>query len=200
MIGFLRGTIVDKTPSSLLLDVNDVGYDVNISLQTFSKIKDSEDVFLFTHLIIKEDSHTIFGFYEMEEKNMFLLLISVNGVGANTARLMLSSMSTSELKSAIMMADINRLTSIKGVGAKTAQRIVLELKDKVINLDDGTGELSALNDAGASATSSKAEAIDALVQLGITKTMAEKVVNTTLTKNPELDKVEDIIKTALQNV
>ncbi len=197
MIGFIRGKIVDLNPSRVVVDVRDIGYEVRISLQTFSKIKDAEDTFLYTYLMIREDAHTLFGFFEPDEKAIFTALISVNGVGANTALLILSSMSPSELIRTIQTADVQKLTSVKGIGAKTAQRLVLELKDKIGNMQ--LDEAHILSDP-ASGDTLRIEAIEALTQLGITKSMADKVVTKVMQQNPNIEKIEDIIKTALQSI
>ncbi len=197
MLGFLRGKIVDVDPSQVLIDVRDIGYEVRISLQTFSKIKDSEDTFLYTHLMIREDAHTLYGFFELEEKAIFQALISVNGVGANTALLILSSMGPLELIQTIQSGDHQKLTTVKGIGAKTAQRLILELKDKVASLQADDSHILSHSDSQASL---KSEAVKALMQLGISKTMSEKVVNKIMTSEPELNKIEDIIKKSLQSI
>ncbi len=198
MIGFLRGKIANINPSMVVLDVHDVGYEVKISLQTFSKIKDAEDIFLYTYFMVREDAHTMYGFFEPNEKKLFSALISVNGVGANTALLILSSMSPNDIISTIQSGDDQRLTSVKGIGAKTAQRLVLELRDKVADLHDGDVNLMT-TDANPHETM-RSEAVEALVQLGISKSMSEKVVTKTLSADPGLNKIEDIIKISLQNI
>ncbi len=182
----------------VILDVHDVGYEVKISLQTYTKIKDAEDIFLYTYFMVREDAHIMYGFFEPNEKKLFTALISVNGVGANTAMLILSSMSPRDIIYTIQSGDDQKLTSVKGIGAKTAQRLVLELKDKVGDLHDD--DLNVLSGDADPQTSMKNESIEALAQLGISKNMAEKVVTKTLSENPSLDKIEDIIKTSLQNI
>ncbi len=199
MIAYLRGKLAYSSPSYVILDVRDVGYEINISLQTYSMLKGAEEVFLYTYLQIREDKHTLYGFYEVEEKEMFEALISVNGVGANTARLMLSAMNTDELKTALYTGDSKRLTSIKGVGAKTADRIVLELRDKIGKL---MGDVEAQN-AEAVANNGMAsvqEAIDALVQLGLSKSQSQNAVKKAYSENPALDSSEELVKSALQYV
>ena len=135
MITQIKGRLVEKSPTELVVDCNGVGYSINISLNTFSQLNDEENIKLFTHLIVKEDSHTLFGFSTKSERELFKLLISVSGVGASTARTMLSSLTPVEIISSINNEDVNSVQSIKGIGSKTAQRIILELKDKVLSLD-----------------------------------------------------------------
>ncbi len=197
MIGFLRGKIIDISPSEVLMDVRDVGYELRISLQTFSRIKDAEDAFLYTYLMVREDSQTLFGFFEPEEKRLFLALVSVSGVGATTALLILSSMSPQELIHTIQTGDDQKLTSVKGIGAKTAQRLVLELKDKIGNMQM---DQETIMSNTSTPTTLKSESVDALVQLGISKSQAEKVVTKVMKEAPEVDQIEDLIKTALQNI
>ena len=131
MISFLKGKKDYIDPTKLVLDVNGVGYDINISLRTFSSLKDKDDIFIHTHLNVKEDSHTLYGFNSINEKETFLSLLSINGVGPSTAIMILSSLSALELKKAIINSDTNKIKSVKGIGLKTAQRIILELKDKI---------------------------------------------------------------------
>ena len=131
MITQIKGRLIEKSPTELVVDCNGIGYSINISLNTFSKIGNDENIRLYTHLIVKEDSHTLFGFHSKSERSLFKLLISVSGVGASTARTMLSSMTTIEIISSINNEDVNAVQSIKGIGSKTAQRIILELKDKI---------------------------------------------------------------------
>ncbi len=197
MIGFIRGKIVDMNPSQVVVDVRDIGYEVRISVQTFSKLKDAEDAFLYTYLMVREDAHTLFGFFEPEEKSIFTALISVNGVGANTALLILSSMAPAELIRTIRSGDHQKLTTVKGIGAKTAQRLVLELKDKIGSME--MDEAHILSDTNTNSTL-RTESVEALIQLGISKTMAEKVVDKVMNSQPDLDKIEDVIKTSLQNL
>ena len=135
MITQIKGRLIEKSPTELVVDCNGVGYSINISLNTFSKIGDDENIRLYTHLIVKEDSHTLFGFHTKSERSLFKLLISVSGVGASTGRTMLSSMTPVEIISSINNEDVNSVQSIKGIGSKTAQRIILELKDKILSLD-----------------------------------------------------------------
>src|SRR5690348_15394551 len=143
MIAFLKGKLIYKDPTFVVIDVNGVGYHVHISLQTYSEIKDQENILLFTHLNIREDAHVLFGFSKESERKMFQLLVSVNGVGPSTAIVMLSYMSTEELRSAIVQEDATTLQRIKGIGGKTAQRVIIELKDKLKK--DAYEELSPTN-------------------------------------------------------
>ena len=135
MISFIRGKKIHIDPAKIIIDVNGIGYDVNISLRTYSKLKDKSDIFIYTHLNVKEDSHTLFGFNSESERNTFLSLLSINGVGPSTAIMILSSLSANELKKAILSSDSNKIKSVKGIGLKTAERIILELKDKIKNTD-----------------------------------------------------------------
>ena len=138
MITQIKGRLIEKSPTELVIDCNGVGYSINISLNTYSQISDDENIKLFTHLIIKEDSHSLYGFFKKSERSLFKLLISVSGVGASTARMMLSSLSPGEIISAIMSGSVQIIQSIKGIGTKTAQRVILELKDKVMMLDESS--------------------------------------------------------------
>jgi len=131
MITQLKGRLVEKSPTDVVIDCNGVGYMVHISLNTFSKLTDSESITLFTHLQVKEDSNTLFGFYEKTERNLFRQLISVSGIGASTARTMLSSLTPKEIQSAIISGNVSTIQSVKGIGLKTAQRVIIDLKDKV---------------------------------------------------------------------
>ena len=140
MITQIKGRLIEKSPTELVIDCNGVGYSINISLNTYSQIGDDENIKLFTHLIIKEDSHSLYGFFKKSERSLFKLLISVSGVGASTARMMLSSLSPGEIISAIMSDSVQIIQSIKGIGTKTAQRVILELKDKVMMLDESDNE------------------------------------------------------------
>lgn len=194
MITYLNGRLVEKNPSYLIVECHGVGYFVNVSLQTYSKIPDSESCKVFTYLSIKEDSHTLYGFADTQERELFKQLISVSGVGTNTARMMLSSMTSGELVSAIASNNVTSLTSIKGIGAKTAQRIILDLKDKILKASDAAENISGLMD-----NTIKNEALSALVVLGFDKKAAEKVINKVLLKEPNLSDVQEIIKKSLKS-
>lgn len=193
MIAHIQGKLVEKTPTEVVIDCNGVGYQINISLHTFSLLPDSEHIKLFTFLQIKEDAHTLFGFVEKAERELFKLLLSVSGVGASTARTMLSSIAPQQIIQAIASADVATVQSIKGIGAKTAQRIILDLKDKVLkiyNLEEVSVSQSNTN---------KDEALSALEVLGFARKSAEKVVDKIAKENPDAS-VETIIKQALKNL
>ena len=194
MITHLNGRLVEKNPSYIIIECAGVGYFVNVSLQTFSKIPDSENCKIFTYLSIKEDSHTLYGFADTQERELFKQLISVSGVGTNTARMMLSSMTSGELVSSIASNNVTSLTSIKGIGAKTAQRIILDLKDKILKTSD-----TAENNSGLMDNTIKNEALSALVVLGFDKKAAEKVINKVLLKEPTITDVQEIIKKSLKS-
>ncbi|MGJ8736760.1 Holliday junction branch migration protein RuvA [Zobellia laminariae] len=193
MITHLKGKLVEKNPTYVVIECGGVGYFVNISLNTFSKIGDSESISLFTHLQVKEDSHTLFGFSERSEREIFRLLLSVSGIGSSTARTMLSSLEPAQIRDAIANGDVPTIQSIKGIGAKTAQRVILDLRDKILKVYD-IGEVSALAN-----NTNKEEALSALEVLGFVRRQAEKVVDKVLTQDPSLS-VENIIKLALKNL
>jgi len=192
MIAHIKGLLIEKSPTEVVIEVNGIGYSINISLNTFSKLGNNENIKLFTHQIIKEDSHSLYGFFEKSERFLFVKLISVSGVGASTARTMLSSLSPNEIISAISNGDVKLIQSIKGIGLKTAQRIILELRDK-LNLvgDDQTTDLIQ--------NSSVSEAISALEVLGYSNKQTNKVVSQIYNENPGID-VESLIKKALNKL
>ena len=192
MITHLQGQLVEKTPTYVVIDCNGVGYMIHISLNTYSKISEEKQLRLYTYLQIKEDAHTLFGFYEKSEREVFSLLLSVSGVGASTARIMLSSLSPSQLQSAIINGDAKTIQSIKGIGAKTAQRIILDLREKMIKL--GGVEESSNNDTNIN----KQEALSALEVLGYPQKVAENVVQKIISKANDNLSVEEIIKQALK--
>ena len=194
MIHHIKGRLVEKSPTHAIVETSGVGYFLNISLITFSKLGDDENCKLYTHLSIKEDAHTLYGFSEKSEREIFRQLISVNGVGASTARIMLSSMTAEEITTAIITSDVNALKSIKGIGAKSAQRIILDLKDKLGRIDGI--EQNILTFAN---NTNRDEALSALLALGFIKNSVEKVLNKVLKAQPELD-VESLIKEALKNL
>lgn len=195
MIAFLRGHIVEKDPSNLLIDVNGVGYHVRISLHTYSELHEDHDIFIYTHMHVKEDSHTLYGFYFIEEKTIFQQLISISGVGPNTALLILSSMKPEELMSAIVNEDETAIKSVKGIGGKTAQRIILELKDK---LPDDLLEISSSNSSNNNNTI-RSEALSALLTLGYTKAAAEKAIENVMREHGADIRLEDLIKSVLKS-
>ena len=196
MIAFLKGKLVHKDPTFVIVDVSGVGYHAHISLQTYSEIKDQENILLHTHLNVREDAHVLFGFSKEAEKKMFQMLISVNGVGPSTAIVMLSYMSIDELKSAIVRDDATTLQKIKGIGGKTAQRVIIELKDK---LKKDSFEELALPATGVRHNTLRNEALSALITLGINKAAAEKSVDSVLKKSGNTLTLEDLVKQALRN-
>jgi len=193
MITHLKGKLVEKNPTYVVIECSGVGYFVNISLHTFSKLGDTENIQLYTHLQVKEDSHTLFGFSEKSEREIFRLLLSVSGIGSSTARTMLSSLSPAQIRDAIATGDVPTIQGIKGIGAKTAQRVILDLKEKVLKVYD-IDELSAPSN-----NTNKDEALSALEVLGFVRKQAEKVVDKVIGQDPGLS-VEDIIKFALKNL
>lgn len=193
MISHLKGKLVEKNPTDVVIECNGVGYFLNISLNTYSQIPNEENLHLFTHLQIKEDSHTLFGFATKAEREIFRLLISVSGIGSSTARTLLSSLTPHQVQEAIVSEDVALIQSIKGIGAKTAQRVIIELKDKIVktyHLD----EVSTIRN-----NTSKDEALSALEVLGFAKKQAEKEVDKIVRMQPEAT-VEVIIKQALKNL
>ena len=193
MIHHLTGKLVEKNPTNVIIECGGVGYFVNISLNTFSKLTTDENISLFTHLQVKEDSHTLFGFSEKSEREIFRLLLSVSGIGSSTARTMLSSLSPSQIRDAIAGGDSGTIQGIKGIGAKTAQRVILDLRDKVLKVYD-LDEVSL-----SSNNTNKDEALSALEVLGFPRRQAEKAVDKVLHQDPSLS-VENIIKLALKNL
>ena len=197
MIAYLRGKLVHKEAGVVILDVNGVGYEVRISLHTYTSLKNEENCTLLTHFHVKEDSHTLYGFSHPTEKKLFLELVSVSGVGPGTALVILSSLSVEELQHAIVSEDVKLIQSVKGIGLKTAQRIILELRDKIL-------KMGLLSDVPVSATEKNSssvkieEAIGALVTLGIAKIAAEKSVQTIIKRSGSDITVEDIIKQGLK--
>ena len=193
MIAHLQGKLVEKTPTEVIIDCNGVGYHVNISLHTYSLLSASDAIKLFTYLQIKEDSHTLFGFVEKSEREIFKMLLSVSGIGASIARTMLSSLEPKQIIHAIASADVVTIQSIKGIGSKTAQRVILDLKDKVLKLYD-LDEVSM-----SQSNTNKDEALSALEVLGFIRKSAERVVEKIIKENPDAS-VENIIKFALKNL
>ena len=193
MITHIKGRLAEKNPTDVVIDCGGVGYLLNISLHTFSLLPEGEILKLYTHLQVKEDSHTLFGFIEKSEREIFRLLISVSGIGASTARTMLSSLHPDQIKEAIASNDAATIQSIKGIGAKTAQRVIIDLKDKILkvyNIDEVSTSQSNTN---------KDEALSALETLGFNRKIAEKVVDKVLQQNPQ-ETVENIIKQALKKL
>jgi Holliday junction DNA helicase RuvA len=193
MITHLKGKLIEKNPTNIVLDCNGVGYSVNISLYTFSQLPSGEHVKLFIHLQVREDSHTLFGFSSKVEREVFRLLISVSGVGASIARTMLSTLSPEQVMEAITQNNIAAIQSVKGIGTKTAQRVVLDLKDKIIKIY-GLDEVSLV-----SGNTNRNEALSALETLGFARKQTEKICDDIVNKNPNAS-LETIIKLALKNL
>jgi Holliday junction DNA helicase RuvA len=196
MIAFLKGRLAHKEPTFVIIDVGGVGYQANISLQTYSEIKDQESIMLHTYLNIREDAHVLFGFSQESEKKLFQQLISVNGVGPSTAIVMLSYMNAQELKTAIIQENTAALQSIKGIGGKTAQRVIIDLKDKLKkeSWDESVPSISATPH-----NTMRREALSALLTLGLPKAAAEKSVDSVLKKSGNTITLEDLVKQALKN-
>ncbi|TRX22687.1 Holliday junction branch migration protein RuvA [Flavobacterium franklandianum] len=193
MIAHLQGKLVEKTPTQVVIDCGGVGYHVNISLHTYSLLPTTDFIKLFTHLQIKEDSHTLFGFVEKSEREIFKLLLSVSGIGASIARTMLSSLDPKQITNAIASGDVLTIQSIKGIGSKTAQRVILDLKEKVLKLYD-LDEVSM-----SQSNTNRDEALSALEVLGFVRKSSERVVEKIIKDAPD-SSVEFIIKQALKNL
>ena len=193
MITHIQGKLVEKNPTDVVIDCNGIGYLLNISLHTFSQLPDKENIKLFTHLQVKEDSHTLFGFSSLAEREIFRLLISVSGIGASTARTMLSALTPKQVREAIATENIALIQSIKGIGLKTAQRTIIELKDKILKVYD-IDEVSVSQD-----NTAKDEALSALEVLGFNKKQAERVIDKFVASQPQAN-VETIIKEALKSL
>ncbi len=193
MYAYLEGRITEQNPASVTVDCGGVGYEVNISLHTYTKIKDKETVRLWIYQAVREDALTLFGFADKKEKELFLLLISVSGVGANMARVILSTLSPETTVKAILDGDAKRIQSVKGIGLKTAQRLIVDLRDKVGKTGLAAESASFLPEL----SEERQEAVAALVTLGFAKTAVEKAVDALQAKNPDLN-TEDIIKQALR--
>ncbi|MBL7759159.1 MAG: Holliday junction branch migration protein RuvA [Sediminibacterium sp.] len=195
MIAFVKGHFAIKTPARVVVDVNGVGYELNISLNTYSAISQKDSGQLFTYLHITENAHSLFGFADMAEKELFLQLISVSGVGASTARMMLSGMKPEEITRAIVQGNTRQLESIKGIGRKSAERLIVELRDKL-----GKQSLEESYLPGFAASQTDTDAVNALISLGIGRVMAEQAVKKVMKAAPGNDSLEDIIKQALKNL
>ena len=191
MIAFLKGSFIKKSPAAVYIDVQGVGYEVQISLNTYSKIQGLESGMLLTHLLIREDAHILYGFFDAAEKEMFLLLLSVSGVGASTARVMLSYMQPDEVGRAIVQGNAKLLETVKGIGKKTAERIVLELRDKLAKQPSDSNILVSQGN------SLQADALNALVALGINRQAAEGAIGKALKQDADVS-VEELIKKSLQ--
>jgi Holliday junction DNA helicase RuvA len=193
MIAHLQGKLVEKSPTEVIIDCGGVGYHVNISLHTYSLIPNADFIKLYTYLQIKEDAHTLFGFVEKSEREIFKMLLSVSGIGASIARTMLSSLDPKQIINAIASGDVVTIQTIKGIGSKTAQRVILDLKEKVLKLYD-------LDDVSMSqSNTNKDEALSALEVLGFVRKTSEKIIEKIVKEDPEAT-VESIIKKALKNL
>jgi holliday junction DNA helicase RuvA len=193
MIHHLRGKLIEKNPTNLVVEAGGVGYFVNISLHTFDNIKDKEDIFIYTHFIVREDGHFLFGFSEKDERNLFKQLINVSGVGASTAQVILSSLKPNEIRKAIVESNVNALKAIKGIGLKTAQRIIIDLKDKL-----GKEEF-IFDNFGVPSNNIRTEAFTALTSLGFDKQKVDKAIESTM-KQSENISLEQLIKITLKNL
>jgi Holliday junction DNA helicase RuvA len=194
MYAYLQGKFTLKTPTQVYIDVQGVGYEVLISLHTYSQIQSLQDGRLYIHLQVKEDSHNLFGFFEPAEKEMFLQLVSVSGVGASTARMMLSHLKPAEISAAILAGNVRQLESIKGIGKKTAERLVLELKDKM-----GKATAGAVAPLPAGNTLQQ-DALNALTALGIGRPVAETAIKKVLQTETDINNLELLIKKALRTI
>ena len=196
MITHLRGNVIELNPTNLILDCNGIGYYLNISLNTFSKLNKIEknDCKILTHLHVREDSHTLFGFFDQEERKIFLMLLSVSGIGASTAMMILSSLNSNEIRMAILKEDLVTLKSIKGIGMKSAQRIIIDLKDKMTDLQLNQGDVIIQND-----NIKRNEALSALETLGFSAKEINKVLDNILSENPDIS-VEQVIKMSLKRL
>jgi Holliday junction DNA helicase RuvA len=193
MIAHLQGKLVEKSPTQIIIDCGGVGYHVNISLHTYSLLPNTDFIKVYTHLQIKEDAHTLFGFMEKSEREIFRLLLSVSGIGASIARTMLSSLDPKQITNAIASADVVTIQSIKGIGSKTAQRVILDLKEKVLKLYD-LDEVSM-----SQSNTNRDEALSALEVLGFVRKTSEKIIEKIVKEDPDAS-VETIIKKALKNL
>ena len=193
MIAHIQGKLVEKTPTEVVIDCNGVGYHINISLHTYSLLPNADFVKLFTHLMVKEDSHSLYGFVEKSEREIFKMLLSVSGIGAGIARTMLSSLEPKQIIQALASGDVATIQSIKGIGGKTAQRAILDLKDKVLKIYD-LDEVSM-----SQSNTNRDEALSALEVLGFVRKASEKIVDKVISQNPDAT-IEVIIKQALKNL
>ena len=197
MIDYIKGTITELTPTSVVLETGGIGYFINISLTTYSSLNKKEDAHLFVYEAIREDAHLLFGFVNRSERQLFLLLISVPGIGANTARVIMSSYSASEIQQMIAGGDVVSLNTIKGIGTKTAQRIIVDLKDKILKISDTDGSLPKGSTLGAGSNTLREETVAALTMLGFAAVASQKVVEKIIRENASLT-VEQVIKQALK--
>ena len=192
MYEYLKGKLVEKNPAYAIIDCGGVGYFVNITLHTYTDLSDKENCKLFTHFIVREDANILYGFSDKFERDVFRSLINVSGVGASTARMILSALSSNEVIDAIARGDVNMLKSVKGIGLKSAQRIIVDLKGKLEIQGDEAGILSFAHN------SLKEEALSGLVVLGFSKQMAEKGIDKAIKAQPDIERVEQLIKEVLK--
>lgn len=195
MISYIKGEITHKNPTYIIVEAGGIGYQVHVSLNTYAQIEKLERVKILTYLQIKEDSHSLYGFASEAERHMFVLLISVSGIGANTARIVLSSLDSEEVKAAIVSEDVATFNRVKGIGPKTAKRIILDLKDKVIKESGDTPFSFTPKD-----NTLRGEALSALVALGFAKIKVQKALNKILQSNNDIKNVEELIKLALKQL
>ena len=198
MIHHLRGRLVEKTPTYAVIECAGVGYQVHISLNTFEKLGTDEDILLHTHLVVREDAQLLYGFSHPEERSLFLLLLGVSGVGANTARMILSAMTVDQATQSIQSGDVNAMKSVKGIGAKTAQRIIIDLQDKLGAIETSAGVPTA--GAATAHNNSRQEALIALTTLGFDRGRCEKTLDQIMKDSPDMTAVEDLIKHALKRL
>ena len=196
MIAFVRGKVVECLPAQVIIEAGGIGYMIHISLNTYSKIQGKSDLLLFTHQIIKEDGHYLYGFFEESERQLFILLLSVNGVGPNTARIILSSLEISSLKEAIQSSDDQVFRKVKGVGPKTAQRIIIDLRDKISKETLGSNTIGLVN----TGNQNRNEALSALIALGFGRSQVEQVLKTFSNQEIKDQNLEDLIKNCLKKL
>jgi len=195
MISYVKGAITYKSPTYIVVEAGGIGYHINISLQTYAQVEKLESVKILTHLHIKEDSHTLFGFADSAERSLFIHLISVSGIGPNTAQILLSSLRPEEVRAAIIGEDVSAFRQVKGIGPKTAKRIILDLKDKL--LKDAGDEATLIAPAD---NTLRDEALSALVTLGFSKTQAQKALNKVLREQSQIRTSEELIRLALKQL
>ena len=193
MITYIKGRLIEKSPTKIIVESNGIGYEINISLNTYEQISDDENIKIFTHLQRKEDSDILFGFSSQSERSIFQQLISISGIGPSTARTILSSISAVEMQEAVWAEDVERIKSIKGIGLKTAQRLIIELKDKVELFDKKDIDLSSQN------LDIKKEALLALSVLGFNKSKSEKIVSKVYFENKDIE-LQELIKRSLNKL
>ena len=193
MITQIKGKLIEKNPTQVVVDCNGIGYEINISLYTFSSLSSNENIKLFTHLQVREDAHILYGFFTVLERAIFRLLISVSGIGSSTARTMLSSLTPTEIQQAVIAEDVATIQGVKGIGLKTAQRVIIELKDKIKSLQ-GTNEIPVFK-----SNTIKEETLSALEVLGYSRKTSEKIVDKLIQGEPD-SSVEELIKSALNKL